>query len=154
MNKRVIFFTVLLIYVVTVSSFANGDHEKSDSEKNVQEKVAEPAFTGTIPVDEAKIKDEKGLVSQFKDKIVGIEAAGAAAVKAHPDSALNGITLDIENGYLVYDVFMDDGTSMVIDAGTGKILHEEKHNSRESNEDGKEEKEEEKGGDESSTESD
>ena len=142
MDKRVVIFTVLLIYAISVSSFANGDQEKNGTERNVQENIAEPAFTGTIPVNETKVKDGSGLVALYKDKIVGLEQAGTAAVKAHPHSAVDGITLDIENGYLVYNVSMDDGTGMVVDAGTGKILHEKKHTASRSDEEGREQKEE------------
>ncbi len=149
MNKRIFLITTILIYAITMKSFAGGNHEK-----NEQEKIAEPSFTGTIPVDEEKVKDNNGLVAQYKDKIVGLEKAGTAALKVHPGSEVNGITLDVENGYLVYSVLMDDGTNIVVDAGTGNILHERKHSDIGNEEAGTEQREEENSSEENNKDAD
>ncbi len=145
MSKRIFLFTLILVYAMSVNSFAAGDKEKNDSKRGEQKEIAEPAFSGTLPIKEAEGKDSTGLVAQYKDKIVGLEKAGAAAIKSHPGSGINGISLNVENGYLVYSVLMDDGTDIIVDAGSANILHENKHTHVSNDETGSEQREEEKG---------
>ncbi len=145
MSKRIFLFTLILVYAMSVNSFAAGDQEKNDRKRGEQKEIFEPAFSGTIPIKEAEGKDSTGLVAQYKDNIVGLEKAGAAAIKSHMGSGINGISLNVENGYLVYSVLMDDGTDIIVDAGSANILHEDKHTHAGNDETGLEQREEEKG---------
>ncbi len=134
--------TLILVYAVTTGSFASGFQEKDTVEKNEQKNITEPSFTGTIPVTETKNTNKNGLASQYRDKIIGSQKAESAARVSEPGVGITGISLGTEQGFLVYNVTMNDGTLMVVDAGTGKILYKQKHTVSGSEEEGVERKEE------------
>lgn len=127
MSKRIFLVTLILVYAMSVNSFAAVDKEKNDLKRGEQKESFEPAFSGTIPIKVSEGKDSIGLVAKYKDNIVGLEKAEAAAIKSHTGSGINGISLNVENGYLVYNVLMDDGTDIIVDAGSANILHANKH---------------------------
>lgn len=69
------------------------------------------------------------------------DQAMAAALAAYPGTQVNKVELENENGCLVYAVELTNGLELKVDAGNGKVLHQEQAKARERREGRKSSKE-------------
>lgn len=79
---------------------------------------------GCNPAVESSIKITKGAPEDYLDQVIPMETilekAKAALVSG---ISVIGISLDDENGNLVYSVDLSDSTVAIIDAGNGEVLY-------------------------------
>jgi hypothetical protein len=78
-----------------------------------------PTYTCSIKVPEPEPRDLSTLAKIKADQ------AMAAAQAAFPGTAVKKMELDNENGYLVYSVVLSNGMDVKVDAGNGKVVHQE-----------------------------
>lgn len=92
-----------------------------------------PAYSGSVQV----VQDQNGTgdtsaALQAQAKITAAQAQ-QAALSANPGTTVKQVSLDNENGSLVYSVELSNGTDVKVDAGTGKILATDAADSAEAN---------------------
>ena len=90
---------------------------KSGAVQNANSQV--PAYTCSIKVPEPEPRDLSTLAKIKADR------AMAAAQAAFPGTAVKKMELDNENGCLVYSVVLSNGMDVKVDAGNGKVVHQE-----------------------------
>jgi uncharacterized membrane protein YkoI len=58
------------------------------------------------------------------ESLAEISAAEAEqiALEEQPDAQMEEVGLEVENGYLVYEVELNNGVEIIVDAGNGDIL--------------------------------
>jgi len=78
-----------------------------------------PTYTCSIKVPEPEPRDLSTLAKIKADQ------AMAAAQAAFPGTAVKKMELDNENGCLVYSVVLSNGMDVKVDAGNGKVVHQE-----------------------------
>ena len=121
MNRRtrlqVCIFCGLLLFGTAGLVMARGQSENEETQ--------EPKYTGSIPV--AEQTDTEGLSAEVMDLAkISMDDAVQTVLALNKNARLVGIELDIENGYLVYSVSLNDGEVVKVDAGNGEILYSEK----------------------------
>lgn len=62
---------------------------------------------------------------------ISADKAMAAALAAYPGSRVRGLTLENENGCLVYSVLLSNGLEVKVDAGNGQVLRDESEDGEE-----------------------
>jgi hypothetical protein len=77
-----------------------------------------PAYTCSIRVPE----DQANAASQAR---ITADQAKAAALAANAGTTATGVSLDSENGCLVYSVELSNGVDVKVDAGNAQVLHSE-----------------------------
>jgi uncharacterized membrane protein YkoI len=87
--------------------------------------LQEPPLNGSIPVDEAPTEglndaDEAAILQE--QAVLSADEAKAAAEAAQPGTKAVKVELESEDGFLVYDVELDNGMELTIDAGDGTVL--------------------------------
>jgi uncharacterized membrane protein YkoI len=80
---------------------------------------------GSLPVDEALTEglsdaDEAAILQE--QAVLSADEAKAAAEAAQPGTKAVKVELESEDGFLVYDVELDNGMELTIDAGDGTVL--------------------------------
>jgi uncharacterized membrane protein YkoI len=92
------------------------------------EQVQDPAYRGSIVVNEAqyegKSETDEAAALQALAKI-SADQAKAAALAANPGATAKKVSLESENGVLVYAVELANGVEVKVDAGNAKVLHTE-----------------------------
>lgn len=93
----------------------------------------DPSYTGTVPVPQTPDNgtEAKDNESQESAALAGLakvtaDEARAAALAQFPGATVKKVSLDDENGWLVWSVDLLDGTTsrdVKVDAGSGTILH-------------------------------
>jgi len=78
-----------------------------------------PTYTCSIKVPQPEPADLSTLAKIKADR------AMAAAQAAFPGTAVKKMELDNENGCLVYSVVLSNGMDVKVDAGNGKVVHQE-----------------------------
>lgn len=73
--------------------------------------------------DEAEDRDEAAVAPDQTG--ITADEARAAVEAAYPDSTIVEIELEQENGQVIYEVELDNGLEVIVDAGNGDILGEE-----------------------------
>jgi uncharacterized membrane protein YkoI len=96
----------------------NGEEDET-SEADDGEVLEDDSITGSIPVSQGQT-DLQSLAT------ITAEEAGQAALAANQGAQFTEVVLEAENGYLVYEVALDSGMEVIVDAGNGEILHSEK----------------------------
>jgi uncharacterized membrane protein YkoI len=95
----------------------DGNHieQNDDNDDDADEVEADDQFTGTIPVSPDTANPES---------LAEISAAEAEqiALEEQPDAQMEEVGLEVENGYLVYEVELNNGVEIIVDAGNGDIL--------------------------------
>jgi uncharacterized membrane protein YkoI len=116
------------------SAAQTSEATQQQSDQNNQE----PAYQGSIKVPDQEPQDLTGLAKITADQ------AKEAALKANPGTSVNAVSLDNENGNLVWGVELNNGTDVKIDAGNGSVLSVELQDAGDSQEqkDGNESNEE------------
>lgn len=89
---------------------------------NDADDVTDRPIVGTI-----RVPDEADIHSMTT---IGAEQASAIAAAAHPDAEIDDIELEVVNGYLFFEVELENDAKklemeLLIDAGTGKIVRSE-----------------------------
>lgn len=87
--------------------------------------VQDAAYTGTLKADEAAYQNlsvEARCAALQKAAKVTAEQAQSVVLKAHLGSSVVKVELDIEDGYLIYDVELSNQDDVKVDAGDGSIL--------------------------------
>ena len=89
------------------------------------DQVQEPSYTGSTAVDEAKYEgmseaDEAAALQELAT--ISAAEAEAAALADHPGATVVETELDKENGQVVYEVELDNGTEVIVDAADGTVL--------------------------------
>lgn len=79
----------------------------------------QPQYDCSIKVPEPEPADLASLAK------ISPEQAMAAAQAAHPGAKITKVKLDNENGCLVYSVKLSNGLDIKVDAGNGKVVHQE-----------------------------
>lgn len=103
----------------------SAETDVGDESENHTDDVQEPAYTGSIALDETTLdgltEDEEcatlislSTVTADEARIAAETESGSVAVK---------VEIDDENGYLVYSVEMQDGSEVKVDAGSAAILY-------------------------------
>jgi uncharacterized membrane protein YkoI len=85
----------------------------------------DPPLKGSLPVDEALTEglsdaDEAAILQE--QAVLSADEAKAAAEAAQPGTKAVKVELESEDGFLVYDVELDNGMELTIDAGDGTVL--------------------------------
>ncbi len=75
-----------------------------------------PSSTCSIKVPEPEPRDLSSLAK------IKADVALAAALAANPGTAVTKVQLENENGCLVYDVRLNNGMDVKVDAGTGAVV--------------------------------
>lgn len=93
----------------------NDDDDDDADERDDDDDDAGSRFTGSIPVSPGTDNPER---------LAEISAAEVEeiALDEEPEAQLEELSLEVEDGYLVYEVELTNGTEMIIDAGNGDIL--------------------------------
>jgi len=83
----------------------------------------DPSYIGTIHVDDSVdvSEDQEAATLQSLATITQDQAEQAALATA-PGATVTKVTLDNENGWVVYSVTLDNGTEVKVDAGDGQVL--------------------------------
>ncbi|RDV84033.1 PepSY domain-containing protein [Ammonifex thiophilus] len=100
-----------------------------ESKQNVQVEEQQPSYAASIRVNELQ-QDNEQAEAQYLAKLAKItpDEAKAAALKAVPGQ-VTGVSLDNENGNLVYSVEIKNGNEVVdvkVDAGNGQVLAQDR----------------------------
>jgi len=81
-----------------------------------------PSYSCTIKVPEPEPANLGTLAKITADQ------AMAAAQAAYPGTQVKKVELENENGCLVYAVELSNGLELKVDAGNGKVVHQEQEN--------------------------
>jgi uncharacterized membrane protein YkoI len=100
--------TEQLIAVSHASSMQTGNHACGRQGQGV-------AFVGAVPV-------AQGTENLHDLAQVSAAEAEEVALDANPDAAVTGTELESERGFLVYEVTLDNGAELLVDAGDGALL--------------------------------
>ena len=122
-------------YVVYTVRLSNGVKLRIDAGDATILEISEPDFVGSIPAPEKSWtnKQEKADALKPLAKITE-DQASKVAMEANAGTTVSKIKLDTDEGFVVYEVDLSDGTEVTIDAGDGKIL-ETGHDDDEDHED-------------------
>lgn len=92
-----------------------GAAARDDDDDDAGATEVENGFTGSIPVSPDATNPES---------LAEISAAEAEeiALDEEPEAQLEELGLEVENGYLVYEVELTNGREIIVDAGNGDIL--------------------------------
>ncbi|MDL1902308.1 hypothetical protein FBR02_16245 [Anaerolineae bacterium CFX9] len=100
------------------------DEIDAEGEADHEDAAETAAFTGSIALDEAQfdgMTDAEECAMLISLATVTPEAARAAA-ETETGSVAVKVKIDDENGFLVYEVEMQDGSEVKVDAGNAAIL--------------------------------
>jgi uncharacterized membrane protein YkoI len=91
------------------------ERDDDDDDANLNETDQEGQITGSIRVDPG---------TDNLTRLAEISAAEAEqiALEAQPDAQIEEIELEVENGFLVYEVELGNNLLIIVDAGNGDIL--------------------------------
>ena len=100
-------------------TYEDADLSQEEGEVNddadLNETSEDDVFIGSIAISRGQT-NVRALAEITQDEAV------EAAQTAHPDASAVEAELSVENGYLVYEVELDNGVELIVDAGTGEIL--------------------------------
>lgn len=124
MKKRQ-FITLIAVSLIMTGPalFASGQHEKGGEDQN--------------PSVQSSIQTSGADPAKFTDQVISIDQAAASAKEAAGSGVtVLAVSLDDENGSLVYSVQLSDSTMAILDAGNGSVLYKGKDvEERDGNED-------------------
>jgi uncharacterized membrane protein YkoI len=89
----------------------------------------ESVITGSIPAPAESATEQDDAAEQAALQglaTLSPEQATAAAIAANPGTTATKVELGNENGFVVYDIKLDNGLDIMVDAGDGKVLYTEK----------------------------
>ncbi len=102
---------------------AQGETDANETDNAADDENQDASYTGSIAVDEAAFAD---MSSADRCAALGalatITAEEAQAVGEAEGTAAT-VEIEIENGYLVYGVALEDGRDVKVDAGNGTVLN-------------------------------
>lgn len=109
--------------------------QQLQNEGQNEKEVQEPSYDGSIKIDETKYEglnesSETQVLSKLA-KILPDEAKKAA--ENYVGGVASNVTLDNENGVLIYEVIVN-GKEVKVDAGNGKVLSVETNDDKENSE--------------------
>lgn len=78
-----------------------------------------PSYDCSIRVPEPEPANLAPLAKITADQAI------AAAKAAYPGTQVKKVELENENGCLIYEVHLSNGMELKVDAGTGKVVHQE-----------------------------
>lgn len=84
-----------------------------------------PSYECSIKVPEPEPADLASLAKVTADQ------AMAAAVAAYPGTQVKKVELENENGCLIYEAHLGNGMELKVDAGNGKVVHQEQEKDEE-----------------------
>ena len=83
----------------------------------------DPSYIGTIHVDDsADVSEDQEAATLQSLATITQDQAEQAALATAPGATVTKVTLDNENGWVVYSVTLDNGTEVKVDAGDGQVL--------------------------------
>lgn len=83
----------------------------------------DPSYIGTIHVDDsADVSEDQEAATLQSLATITQDQAEQAALATAPGANVTKVTLDNENGWVVYSVTLDNGTEVKVDAGDGQVL--------------------------------
>lgn len=91
------------------------DNDNNDDDDDSGEGEVEDQFTGSIPV-------SPGTANPESLAEISASEAEQIALEQEPDAQMEELGLDVENGYLVYEVELNNGVEIIVDAGNGDVL--------------------------------
>lgn len=99
--------------------------EVDDANETAAESVSEDqaVYTGSITVDEASFTEMSSADRCAALGALATITAETAQAAAEAEGTVVTVELEIENGYLVYGVALQDGRDVKVDAGNGTVLH-------------------------------
>ena len=126
----------VLVGSVAMTAFAQDPMPPAQTEEQADTGPDEqlPSYDSSIRVDDAQYKglseaEEAAALAGLTT--VTLEQAKAAALEANPGATVVKMELGNENGALVYEVELDNGLDVKVDAGNGAILHTEQEDADE-----------------------
>ena len=126
----------VLVGSVAMTAFAQDPMPPAQTEEQADTDPDEqlPSYDSSIRVDDAQYKglseaEEAAALAGLAT--VTLEQAKAAALEANPGATVVKMELGNENGALVYEVELDNGLDVKVDAGNGTILHTEQEDTDE-----------------------
>jgi uncharacterized membrane protein YkoI len=128
----------LLVGSLAMTAFAQDPtppaqtEEQADTDTGPDEQL--PSYDSSIRVDDAQYEgtseaDEEAALAGLVT--ITPEQAKAAALEANPGATVVKMELGNENGALVYEVELDNGLEVKVDAGNGAILSTEQEDADE-----------------------
>ena len=137
--SRSILIAVLALGAVGGAAFTlSSGRAAADKGAGASVALREAPLKGSIKLDRAAFSSlGKAQLATALAAKAGINAqrAGEAALGGHAGATVTQVNLEIERGALVYDVELDNGQDLTIDAGNGAVLLTEAGDAGE-NEDG------------------
>lgn len=126
-------------YVVYAVRLSNGMELRIDAGDATVLETSEPDFVGSVPAREKAWTNKQEKTDALKPLAkINEDEAGKAATDANSGTTVTKIKLDTDEGFVVYEVDLSNGTEVTIDAGDGKILeteHDEDHGDQSQHED-------------------
>jgi uncharacterized membrane protein YkoI len=121
---------VLLVGSLAMTAFAQDPTPPAQTEEQADTGPDEqlPSYASSIRVDDAQYEglSEADEAAALADSAtITPEQAKAAALEANPGATVVKVELGHENGALVYEVELDNGLEVKVDAGNGAILSTE-----------------------------
>jgi hypothetical protein len=113
----------LVMLLASTGLFAEGRQERA----NDNDETMEPAITASLQVAGNKDLSSADLAAQYADQIISLVDAENLVRQANPDQMILGISLENQNGYIIYEAALADGSAVLLDAANGEVvLHEKK----------------------------
>lgn len=139
-NVRGSYILVLLIAIAVLGTIAAVASPTTVSQTNaqkaeVQKDIQEPSYTGSIKAPQINDEDQETKTLEGYAKITPKVAENAALAEV-PGKVIK-VSLDNENGYVVYSVEISTNAGVKdvkVDAGTGQVLYVDIDNEHEGSE--------------------
>lgn len=128
--KRVLLFLMISGMVAAPAAFAQGDGERESErggesgDREVHQSDAPVEFSATLQVDQQSESDSQTEMAAFADQIIPLDKAVSIAMKrAGAGIELLSVSLDVEDGYVVYSAEYTDSSRVILDAANGDIVY-------------------------------
>ena len=108
----------------------SGQQDQAQNKADQQDQAQDPSYKGSITINENQStgqneQDESAALQSLAK--ISADQAKAAALAANAGATVKSVTLQGENGSLVYGVELANGMDVKVDAGNGQVLHTEQN---------------------------
>ena len=124
-QRKTVLLVAVILMLTTTGLFAQGEHEKNGKG---QKEAQDPAISATIKISQQQEETTASLAGKYAGQIITLDKATSIVQQDNSGQAVLGISLENENGNLVYGATLADGSKVILDAANGKVLlHEKQH---------------------------
>lgn len=115
-KRQVVGFVLVVLALAALLAMGSGSWAIAGQDVQV------PNYSCSIKVPEPEPADLGALAKITADQAI------TAAQAAYPGTQVKKVELENENGCLVYAVELSNGLELKVDAGNGKVVHQEQEN--------------------------